>query len=225
MTVTLIRAVIIYIFVVLAVRVMGKRQIGELKPHELVITILVSQIASIPLQDNAMPLANSIIPLLILIGFEIIASIISMKSIRFRNALQGKPIFVIRHGKLDEKQMRRLRFTMDDLVDALRQKDVFDISQVEDAVVETNGSLSVLMKPEYSPVTPEQLNLEVKDDGMPVVIVMDGKPVSEYFGAEKIKNSEIELLLKKHDLQAKRIMLLTVDDSGNLYVIDKEKKQ
>lgn len=225
MTVTLIRAVIIYIFVVLAVRVMGKRQIGELKPHELVITILVSQIASIPLQDNAMPLANSIIPLLILIGFEIIASIISMKSIRFRNALQGKPIFVIRHGKLDEKQMRRLRFTMDDLVDALRQKDVFDISQVEDAVVETNGSLSVLMKPEYSPVTPQQLNLEVKDDGMPVVIVMDGKPVSEYFGAEKIKNSEIELLLKKHDLQAKKIMLLTVDDSGNLYVIDKEKKK
>lgn len=225
MTVTLIRAVIIYIFVVLAVRVMGKRQIGELKPHELVITILVSQIASIPLQDNAMPLANSIIPLLILIGFEIIASIVSMKSIRFRNALQGKPIFVIRHGKLDEKQMRRLRFTMDDLVDALRQKDVFDISQVEDAVVETNGSLSVMLKPEYSPVTPEQLNLKVKDDGMPVVIVMDGKPVSEYFGAEKIKNSEIELLLKKHDLQAKKIMLLTVDDSGNLYVINKEKKQ
>lgn len=225
MTVTLIRAVIIYIFVVLAVRVMGKRQIGELKPHELVITILVSQIASIPLQDNAMPLANSIIPLLILIGFEIIASIVSMKSIRFRNALQGKPIFVIRHGKLDEKQMRRLRFTMDDLVDALRQKDVFDISQVEDAVVETNGSLSVMLKPEYSPVTPEQLNLKVKDDGMPVVIVMDGKPVSEYFGAEKIKNSEIELLLKKHDLQAKKIMLLTVDDSGNLYVINKEKNQ
>lgn len=225
MTVTLIRAVIIYIFVVLAVRVMGKRQIGELKPHELVITILVSQIASIPLQDNAMPLANSLIPLLILISFEIIASIISMKSIKFRNALQGKPIFVIRHGKLDEKQMRRLRFTMDDLVDALRQKDVFDISQVEDAVVETNGSLSVLLKPEYSPVTPQQLNLEVEDDGMPVVIVMDGKPVSEYFGAEKIKNSEIELLLKKHNLQAKKIMLLTVDDSGNLYVIDKERKQ
>lgn len=225
MTVTLIRAVIIYIFVVLAVRVMGKRQIGELKPHELVITILVSQIASIPLQDNAMPLANSLIPLLILISFEIIASIISMKSIKFRNALQGKPIFVIRHGKLDEKQMRRLRFTMDDLVDALRQKDVFDISQVDDAVVETNGSLSVLLKPEYGPVTPQQLNLEVEDDGMPVVIVMDGKPVSEYFGAEKIKNSEIELLLKKHNLQAKKIMLLTVDDSGNLYVIDKERKQ
>lgn len=225
MTVTLIRAVIIYVFIVMAVRVMGKRQVGELKPHELVITILVSQIASIPLEDNAMPLANSLVPLLILISCEIIASVISMKSLKFRNLLQGKPIFVIRHGQLDEKQMRRLRFTMDDLVDALRQKDVFDISQVEDAVVETNGSLSVMLKPQFNPVTPAQLHLDTTDNGMPVTIVMDGKPITEYFGAEQIDIKEIEQILKDNQLQAKEIMLLTVDDSGNIFVIKKEQQK
>lgn len=222
MTVTLIRAVIMYVFIVMAVRVMGKRQVGELKPHELVITILVSQIASIPLEDNAMPLANSMVPLLILISCEIIASVISMKSLKFRNLLQGKPIFVIRHGKLDEKQMKRLRFTMDDLIDALRQKDVFDIAQVEDAVVETNGSLSVLLKPGYSPVTPSQLQLNVQDDGMPITVVMDGKPITEYFGAEKISAEKIEQILTSNQLKAKKLMLLTVDDSGNIFVINKE---
>lgn len=138
MTVTLIRALLIYFTVILAMRIMGKRQIGELNPHELVITILVSQIASIPLQDNTMPLANAFLPMLLLVSLEILASVASMKSLRLRNLLQGRPIFLIRHGKPDQKQMRRLRFTVDDLIDALRQKDVFDLSTVEEAVVETN---------------------------------------------------------------------------------------
>ena len=155
MTVTLIRALLIYFTVILAMRIMGKRQIGELNPHELVITILVSQIASIPLQDNTMPLANAFLPMLLLVSLEILASVASMKSLRLRNLLQGRPIFLIRHGKPDQKQMRRLRFTVDDLIDALRQKDVFDLSTVEEAVVETNGSLSVRLRTEESPVTPK----------------------------------------------------------------------
>lgn len=221
MSVTVVRAVIVYIFIILAVRIMGKRQIGELKPHELVITILVSQIASIPLEDNNMPLANSLVPIMLLISFEIIVSVISMKSLTFRNLLQGKPIFVMRHGKLDEKQMKRLRYSMDDLIDAIRQKDVFDISQVEEAIIETNGTVSVLLKPEYNPVTPKDLNLSVEGGGMPITIVMDGKPVSKYFGAEEIKESEIELILKSQDYDVKKIMLLTVDDGGNIFAIEK----
>ncbi|UKI23108.1 MAG: DUF421 domain-containing protein [Anaerotruncus sp.] len=104
---------------------MGKRQIGELTPHELVITILVSQVAIIPLQDNGMPLANMVVPILIFVSLEILVSAISMKSLTFRNLVQGKPIFVIRNGKLDEKQMRRLRLTIDDLTDAVREKGIF----------------------------------------------------------------------------------------------------
>ncbi len=221
MSITLIRAIIIYITVILAVRIMGKRQIGELKPHELVITVLVSQVASIPLEDNSMPLANMFIPILIFVSFEILASALSMKSFTFRNLLQGKPIFVIKNGKVDQEQMKRLRFTMDDLIDAVRQKDVFDISTVQDAVIETNGSVSVLQKAEHQPFTPKDLNLSVEENSTPISIVIDGKPVTEYFGKEKIKNSEIELLVQSTDKNISDIMLLTIDNNGNTFIIPK----
>lgn len=221
MSITLIRAVIIYITVILAVRIMGKRQIGELKPHELVVTVLVSQVASIPLEDNSMPLANMFIPILIFVSFEILVSAISMKSLSFRNLLQGRPIFVIKNGRLDEKQLKRLRFTMDDLVDAIRQKDIFDMSTVQDAVIETNGTVSVLQKTEYAPVTPHQLSLSVDDASTPIAVVIDGKPVTEYFSKEKIKSSEIELIVKSTEKDVSEIMLLTVDDSGNTFIIPK----
>lgn len=222
MSITFIRAIIIYITVILAVRIMGKRQIGELKPHELVVTVLVSQVASIPLEDNSMPLANMFIPILIFVSFEILASAISMKSLSFRNLLQGRPIFVIKNGKLDEKQMKRLRFTMDDLVDAIRQKDVFDISTVQDAVIETNGTVSVLQKSEFSPVTPHQLSLSVEEESTPISVVIDGKPVTEYFSKEKIKNSEIKLIVENANKDISKIMLLTIDDNGNTFIIPKK---
>ena len=128
MSILFIRSVIIYLMVIIALRIMGKRQIGEMTPHELVITILVSQVAIIPLQDNGMPLANMFVPILIFVSLEIIASAIAMKSEAFRSIVQGKPIFVIKDGKLNEAQMKRLRLTMDDLIDAIRQKGIFDIS-------------------------------------------------------------------------------------------------
>lgn len=222
MTINFLRAIIIYIFVIMAVRVMGKRQVGELKPHELVITILVSSVASIPLEDNGMPLANCLVPILLFISFEIIVSVISMKSIWFRNLIQGKPIFIIRQGKLDQKRLKDLRFTVDDIVDALRQKDIFNIEEVEDAVIETNGSISVLPKSKYQPLTPDDVSISVEEKGMPITVVMDGKIVNEYFNNDKIRNSEIELILQNVDMPVKKIMLLTIDDNGNTYLIEKE---
>ena len=224
MTINFIRAFIIYIFVIIAVRIMGKRQVGELKPHELVITILLSAVAVIPLEENSMPLANCLVPILLFISMEIITSVVSMKSLWFRNLLQGKPIFVIRKGKLDQNKLKQMRFTIDDIVDALRQKDIFDLSEVEDAVIETNGSLSVLPKAEYKPLTPNDVNISVTEKGTPITIVMDGKPISEYFNELKIKNSEIELILQTVNTDVSKIMLLTIDDNGNTFLITKESK-
>lgn len=203
---------------------MGKRQVGELKPHELVITILLSAVAVIPLEENSMPLANCLVPILLFISMEIITSIISMKSLWFRNLLQGKPIFIIRKGKLDQSKLKQMRFTIDDIVDALRQKDIFDLSEVEDAVIETNGSLSVLPKAEYKPLTPNDVNISVTEKGTPITIVMDGKPISEYFNELKIKDSEIELILQTVNTDVSKIMLLTIDDDGNTFLINKESK-
>lgn len=224
MAINFIRAAIIYVVIIIAVRLMGKRQVGELKPHELVITILISAIAVIPLEENSMPLANCLVPIMLFVSLEIIMSVISMKSLWFRNLLQGRPIFIIRQGKLDQKKLKQLRLTMDDVVDALRQKDIFDISQVEDAVIETNGSISVLPKAEYQPITASDINLSVKEKGMPVAIVIDGKTVNEYFNEYKLKDSEIELVLQTVNRDVEKIMLLTIDDDGNTYLIEKEKQ-
>lgn len=222
MTVNFIRAIIIYFFVITAVRLMGKRQVGELKPHELVITILLSAIAVIPLEENSMPLANCLVPVMLFISLEILVAALSMKSLKFRNLIQGRPIFIIRKGKLDQKKLSELRFTVDDIVDALRQKDIFDLSEVEDAVIETNGSISVLSKSKYKPLTPNDIGISVEEKGMPITIVMDGKPVTEYFNEAKIKESEIELVLQSVNRDVKKIMLLTIDDNGNTYLIDKQ---
>lgn len=224
MAIILIRAFIIYIFVIVAVRLMGKRQVGELKPHELVITILLSAVAVIPLEENAMPLANCLVPILLFISLEIITSVISMKSPSFKNLLQGSPIFIIRRGKLDQNRLKQMRFTVDDIIDALRQKDIFDISEVEDAIIETNGSISVLPKAKYRALTPDSAKINVAENGIPVAIVIDGKPVTEYFNENKIDLNRINLIIENTNKRVQGIMLLTIDDSGNTYIIDKESK-
>lgn len=223
LTITLIRAVIIYVFVIMAVRIMGKRQVGELKPQELVITILISAVATVPLEDNSMPLANSLIPILIFVALEIIESAISMKSLWFRNLMQGKPIFIIKKGVLQQRELRRMRFTIDDLIDALRQKDIFDISEVENAVVETNGTLSIQQKSEFAPLKPKDIHADIEQTSVPITIVMDGKPITEYFGSTKMQSSEIELIVQSANMDIKDIMLLTIDDNGKAYLIRKDK--
>ena len=150
MTIIILRSVIIYLFVVFAVRIMGKRQIGELNPHEFVITILISAVATIPIEESSIPLANSLIPIMVFVSLEVLESAISMKSTKFRNLVQGNPVYVIKNGNLQKEALKKLRFTGDDLLDALRQKDIFDIKEVENAIVETNGSLSIQKKEEQN---------------------------------------------------------------------------
>lgn len=222
MTITVIRSIIIYIIIVLSVRIMGKRQIGELKPHELVITILISSVATIPIEENTIPLANSIIPILIFVSFEMLESALSMKSIKFRDLLQGKPVFIIRNGKLQQNQFNRLRFTMDDLIDSARQAGAFDISKIENAVVETNGTLSVQLKSEESPLTPNQLGLTVEQAQTPQPIAMDGQKVYEYFSQSNISNEEITMYLANSKVELNEVMILTVDNNGELFLVRKD---
>ena len=224
MTITVIRAVIIYITIVLAVRIMGKRQLGELKPHELVITILISSVATIPIEENSIPLANSIIPILVFVSFEMLESALSMKSLKLRDMLQGKPVFIIKDGILQQKQLTKLRFTVDDLIDASRQAGAFDISEIENAVVETNGTLSVQIKSEASPITPKQLGRSVEAAETPIPIAMDGQTIMQYFSNTDISEDEIKLYLATHGIKLEEVMLLTLDDSGKLYLIRKDKE-
>ena len=222
MAITLVRAIIIYIFITVSVRVMGKRQVGELNPQELVITILISAVATVPLEDNGMPLANSLIPIGIFISLEIINSALSMKSIKFRNIIQGKPIFVIRNGEIQQKELTRLRYTVDDLVDCVRQAGVFDISQVENAIVETNGVISVQKKSEFSPITPSAAGLKTDKADVPITVVLDGKAVEGYYSNITVNEDEIRLNAIINGEQIENIMLMNISQNGNVYIVKKE---
>lgn len=200
---------------------MGKRQLGELQPAELVITLLISEIATNPVMDTSLPLLNSVIPLILLVSFEILSSFLGMKSVKFRYLSDGKPITIIRKGKLDQKNLKKLRFTINDVSQALRQKDVFNIEDVEYAVVETNGTLSVLLKPEKRNSTPKNYDKPEKDTGMPCAVVIDGKIIKANFEDCGITEKEVASKLKAEKIEQKEVLLMTVDSSKNYYIITK----
>jgi len=155
MLITVIRLIILYCFITIAVRLMGKRQVGELHPTELVVTILLSELVAIPIQDNSLPMLTSLIAGAILISLEVLSSVIAMHSKKFSDLTQGTSVPVIAAGKVDLNQLRDLRLTLDDLQEALRLKDVFDINEVETCMMETNGQISVELKPQFRPLTPD----------------------------------------------------------------------
>ena len=222
MFVTLIRTIVLYILAIFSIRIMGKRQIGELQPSDLVVTLLISQIISIPIQDTDIPLVNTLIPIFLLVGFEILSSIFNMKSIKFRSFMQGHPVVIINDGNLNQKLLKELRFTMDDLLEALRQKDIFDISQVQYAIVETNGQISVLLKAENDTVTRDDLNLSPQPQGFKCPVVIDGKVVSKNFKICNMTKDKVNRIAKKEKIEIKDIMLMTVDAVGNHTIIRKD---
>ena len=222
MLTTIIRVVILYFFVTIAIRIMGKRNIGELQPTELVITLLLSEFAAIPIEDNSIPLINSIIPVMILISLEILNSVISMKSTIFRNLSDGNALLIIKDGKLDQKQLKKLRLTVDDVLSALRQKDVFDINEVAFAVIETNGTLSVLLKPEFQNATKKDVNIKTKSDGFTCPVIIDGVVIKKNLEYCNINKEDIEKILEKKNVHKKQVFLMNIDKRKNAEIILKE---
>lgn len=222
MLTTIIRVVILYLFVSASIRIMGKRNIGELQPTELVITLLLSEFASIPIEDNSVPLINSLIPVMILISLEIINSVISMKSTKFRNISDGNALLIIKDGKLDQKQLKKLRFTVDDVLSALRQKDVFDINEVAYAIIETNGTLSVLLKPQFQNATKQDVKVKTKNDGYTCPVIIDGVVLKKNLDVLEINKEDIERILEKKKVHKKQIFLMNIDKNKNAEIILKE---
>ncbi len=224
MFVTLIRTIILYLVVIATMRIMGKRQIGELQPTELVVTILLSEIVAIPMQDNDIPLVNTFIPVFVLVGFEILISIISLKSVRFRSLMQGNSLIIIRNGIIDQQQIKRLRYSVDDILEALRRKDVFDISQVQYAIAETNGEISVMLKSEYSPVIRSDLKLKPNDDTLPCVVIADGEIIQSDFKDCGMTMEKLQKIIKNDKINVKETLLMTIDKNGKKTVIGRNMK-
>ena len=171
----LIRTVILYILIIAGVRLMGKRQVGELEPSELVLSLLIADLASVPMQDLGIPLHAGVVPILALLSLTMILSVLTMKSIRFRTLMCGRPSIVVRDGKVDQGEMRRNRLTVDELLEELRGQGYTDLAGVKYGILETNGRLSVLPYAEQRPATARQLGLESRETGLPVVIISDGR--------------------------------------------------
>lgn len=222
MLVTIIRITILYALLTIIMRIMGKRQIGQLQPGELVITMLISEVAAIPIQDNDIPMINAMVTVLLLAAFEIVISAVSMKSVRFRSFLQGNSIILIRDGVLDQKQLKRLRYTVEDLLEALREKDVFDINDVQYAVAETDGTLSVLLKPEKRGVTVEDAKLKAENTGLQCVVICDGRIIEADMKDCNMTEEKLKKILKKKGLVPEKILLMSSDANGNVNIIEKE---
>lgn len=219
MNIVFIRALILYIIVIFSVRLMGKRQIGELQPSELVITILVSNIATLPLEDLNIPLVMGILPILSLVCFEVIMSWLALKSKRLRHAVTGTPKVIIRDGVLDQKVMEDLRFSVDDLMTALRGNSVFDIADVQFAIVETNGSVSVYEKYAQRNVRNTDLNLTGTSMDPPVIIVSDGKLITQGLNETGLKKQWVYDLIERKHMELSDIFLLTADKNGTYNLI------
>lgn len=223
MGIAFIRTVILYVFVVTAVRLMGKRQIGELQPSELVVAILISELAAIPMQETGIPLVSGIIPILTLVACEITLSAITLWSAKFRHVITGKPSVLIRNGVIDQQEMRRLCFTIDDLMEELRLCGYMSVDEIAFAVLETNGKLSVFPNCQNKPVTASMMNLSCCDGGLPVMLICDGMlslPSLSGAGKDMIW---LQNVLSAQGFSPQDVFLMTVDSLDKTIIIPKEK--
>lgn len=224
MLTTLTRGFILYFVIMLAIRLMGKRQIGEMQPTELVVTILISEIAAIPLDSNDIPLINSILTVFLLAGLSIITSVLTLHIPKFRTFFDGHPAIVINNGKLDQQKMKDLRLTVQDLMSAARQQGVFDISQVQYAIVETNGSVSIMQKSKYNPVAVKDVDIKVPEESLQHLIICDGKLIKSSLTEAKLSKTSLEKHLKKEKVNMEEVMLLTYGGGKFSETIRKDKK-
>lgn len=218
---TVLRTIILYIVVTVAIRLMGKRQIGDMQPNELVVTLLISEIAAIPLQDTDQPVFTGVAAIFVLVFLEIIVSILAMKSFGIRKLLNGKSVVIIKNGIIDQQAMRDVRMTVVDLIELLRGQNVFNINDVAFAVLEVNGNLSVLLKKDAQTVSVKDIDLSLPDDNLSLPVISDGKIVYESLNALCFKPQQLYKMLKSKNTTVKNVFLMTLDRDGNHTIIKK----
>ncbi len=222
MLISVIRTIILYTFIILAIRLMGKRQISDMQPSELVVTMVISDIASLPMQNTSQPLLSGVIPVLVLVSLEVTVSVLMMKSRRFRQLICGSPVVVIEDGKLLQKQMRRLRLTTDDLCAQLRQQNVFSLEDVQYCIMETNGVLSILEKPEKRVPNAEEIGAQIDDCKIEAVVISDGALIASSLKLCGKDKTFISNILKRNNIEIKDIFIMTLDGNGKYNIIRKE---
>lgn len=221
MFITVYRTIILYIIVIISIRLMGKRQIGDMQPGELVVTLLISEIAAMPLQDTDQPILFGVSAIFTLVALEIMISLLSLKSFFVRKLISGKSVILIKDGIIDQKELKKVRLTVLDLVELLRNQQVFDISTVSFAVLETGGNLNVLLKSKSQPATVGDIKVQKGPAELPLPVISDGKILTESVKALGITRQEIVRRISKKGLRTADIMLMTLDSGGKESIVKK----
>ncbi len=224
MTTAFIRTVILYFLLMIGLRLLGKRQIGELEPSELVLTLIISDLAAVPMQDYGIPLLNGVLPIVTLLCISLILSFLNLKSIRFRKLLCGSPTLIIRDGKILQRNMARNRFTVDELYEQLRSQGYSDVTSVKYAILETSGQVSILPYTKDSPITPQVVELQVPDDvTLPILLINDGRVMSDNLQSSGYDRNWLDKQLKSRRLTSPRqVFFMTVDEAGTVVCVAKE---
>ncbi|HBN94889.1 MAG TPA: hypothetical protein DDZ66_01195 [Firmicutes bacterium] len=223
MLITLGRTVLLYILVVVTMRLMGKRQIAQLEPFELVIAIMIAELGVIPMQDRNIPLINGIIAITTLLFIQVTFSVASLRFFGFRSFLDGRYSIIIANGVIQEREMRKARYNLDELFEQLRLKSIFNLGDVEFAILETSGELSVLLKSQKRTVTPKDLRIETNYEGLPLVLIVDGQVMTSELNKSQLSEAWLRTELEKHGIKSpKEILVASLDTSGELFFQPKE---
>ena len=219
-----VRAVLLYILLIAVIRMMGKRQVGQMEPSEFVVTMMVADFAAIPLEKEDIPLFTGVIPILTVLGMELVLSGLSMGSVWFRKIVCGKPVILIENGHILQNNLRRTRVTMDELTGHLREKDVLNLESVQYAILETNGNLSVFPYTKDAPASAGDAGIAVREQYLPVTIICDGKVEKDNMTLAGKSQKWLEKELKKQKATVEETWLLTVDKADKVFFCRKEAK-
>lgn len=219
MVTIVVRAIIIYLVVLFLYRLMGKRQLGQMQPFELVLTLIIADLATIPMAEVSMPVLHGIVPLLTLVVLHFVLTFFCKISNRFSSFLSGKPVIVINPDGIDYKALRNLSISVDDVFEAIRGCGYFRIEEIQYAIMETNGKMSVLPKSQFAPVTVQDLKLDVDKSAIPVNIINEGKIIKTNLPIAKIDECDVKEILQKANIRrVKDVLILTLDKNGGIYI-------
>lgn len=224
MLTTFIRVIILYILVLIVMRLMGKREIGQLQPFELAIAIMIADLAAVPMADTGIPITSGIIPILALLLLHLIISIINLKSVTLRGIISGKPRILIYRGKIDEKALKKERFTINELQERLRSNNIVNIGDVEYAILETSGQITVIQKPDKRTTTPKDFNILPEYEGLPYDLVIDGKVMQDNLKSIGKDYKWLAKEIKKFGMKPEEALVVTLDGGQQIFCQKKEKK-
>ena len=222
MILSFFRTTVLYIVLIAVIRLMGKRQIGQMEPSEFVVTMLAANLAAIPMEDVGIPLYSGLIPILTVLGVELVLSGVSMGSVRFRRILCGKPVIMIENGRILRENLLKTRVTLDELTGHLREKDVLDLTTVQYAILETNGNLSVFLYPAEAPASAKEAGIVPKPRYLPVTIIEDGVLMNENMEKAGKDEAWVRRVLGDHRASIPGTWLLTVDRDDHVFWLGKE---